>query len=114
MALLALYGRRLGGAWRWVYVLTAAIALWFNVFVLVVQSFQKIGFLQVLAPNQTEPPFHARAGRRIGADRGVALSRRGNSIRLAACHLGRHSTFGRLAGPTRDDACCRTAVAQVP
>ena len=62
VALLALYGRRLDGAWRWVYVLTAAIALWFNVFVLVVQSFQKIGFLQALAPTQSEPPFMLAQG----------------------------------------------------
>ena len=62
VALLALYGRHLGGAWRWIYVLTATIALWFNVFVLVVQSFQKIGFLQALAPTQSEPPFMVAQG----------------------------------------------------
>lgn len=62
VALLALYGKHLGGAWRWIYVLTAAIALWFNVFVLIVQSFQKIGFLQALAPTQSEPPFMLAQG----------------------------------------------------
>ena len=62
VALFALYGQHLGGAWRWVYVLTAAIALWFNVFVLIVQSFQKIGFLQALAPTQSEPPFMLAQG----------------------------------------------------
>ena len=62
VALIALYSQHLGGAWRWTYVLTAAIALWFNVFVLVVQSFQKIGFLQALAPTQSEPPFMVAQG----------------------------------------------------
>ena len=62
VALLALYGQHLRGAWRWTYVLTAAIGLWFNVFVLIVQSFQKIGFLQALAPTQSEPPFMLAQG----------------------------------------------------
>ena len=44
-------------AWRWVYVVTAIAALYFNCFVLVVQSFQKIGFLRALAPSQSETPF---------------------------------------------------------
>ncbi len=56
-ALYALYARRLAGAWRWIYVVTAVAALYFNVFVLVVQSFQKIPFFNALAPTQTEPPF---------------------------------------------------------
>ena len=62
VALVALYSKHLGGAWRWIYVLMAAIALWFNVFVLIVQSFQKIGFLQALAPTQSEPPFMLAQG----------------------------------------------------
>jgi hypothetical protein len=57
VALIALYAFRLAGAWRWVYVVTAVIALYFNVFVGVVQAFQKFGFLQRLAPTQSEPPF---------------------------------------------------------
>jgi len=57
IALLALYSKHLAGAWRWIYVATAVTALWFNVFVLVVQSFQKIAALRVLAPTQSEPPF---------------------------------------------------------
>ena len=56
-ALLALYGRHLAGAWRWIYVATTVTALWFNVFVLIVQSFQKISALHALAPTQSEPPF---------------------------------------------------------
>ena len=52
----ALYARRLDRGWRWVYVLTAAAALWFNIFVLIVQSFQKVSFLNPHAP-QVGPPF---------------------------------------------------------
>jgi hypothetical protein len=57
LALAALYGFRLAGAWRWIYVGSAVAALYFNVFVGVVQSFQKLSFLTPLAPTQSEPPF---------------------------------------------------------
>jgi hypothetical protein len=57
IALFALYGKHLVGAWRWIYVVTALLALYLNVFVLVVQSFQKLSLLQPLAPTQSEPPF---------------------------------------------------------
>ena len=57
IALVALYGRHLHGSWRWVYVGTAIASLYLNVFVGVVQAFQKILFLNPLAPTQTEPPF---------------------------------------------------------
>jgi hypothetical protein len=56
-ALFALYGSRLRGVWRAVYIVTAMIALYLNVFVLIVQAFQKIAPLKVLAPTQSEPPF---------------------------------------------------------
>lgn len=57
IAALALYFGNLIGAWRWIYVVTAVMALYFNVFVGVVQSFGKVGRLRMLAPTQTEPPF---------------------------------------------------------
>jgi hypothetical protein len=59
IACFALYGQRLSGPWRWVYVLTAMISLYLNVFVLVIQSFLKIGPLHALAPSvpPSEPPF---------------------------------------------------------
>jgi hypothetical protein len=57
VALLALYAYRLAGSWRWIYVTGAVVALYFNVFVGVVQAFQKLPFLQPLAPTQAEPPF---------------------------------------------------------
>ena len=56
IALLALYGKHLAGAWRWIYVVSAVIGLWFNIFVLIVQSFEKLGFLNAAAP-QVGPPF---------------------------------------------------------
>ena len=62
VALFALYAQHLAGPWRWVYVITAIVALWFNVFVLIVQSFQKIDFLKALAPTQSEPPFQIVQG----------------------------------------------------
>jgi hypothetical protein len=57
VAIAALYIFNLGGAWRWIYVCGAVAALYLNVFVAVVQSFQKLPFLQPLAPTQSEPPF---------------------------------------------------------
>ena len=53
----ARYPRQLAGAWRWIYVVGAVISLYFNVFVLVVQSFEKIPALHAMAPTQTEQPF---------------------------------------------------------
>jgi hypothetical protein len=57
IALLALYFGNLIGAWRWIYVVTALLAFYFNAFVAVVQAFAKVGRLRMLAPTQTEPPF---------------------------------------------------------
>jgi hypothetical protein len=44
-------------AWRKTYVITVCAAFYFNIFVLVVQSFEKVPDLRALAPTQTEPPF---------------------------------------------------------
>jgi hypothetical protein len=60
--LLGLYRYRLAGRWRAVYVATAVCALYLNVFVLVVQMFQKIPALNQLAPNGNEPPFAVTQG----------------------------------------------------
>jgi hypothetical protein len=56
-AVVARYPRRLAGAWGRTYVISAVIALYLNVFVLVVQLFQKVPALKELAPTQSEPPF---------------------------------------------------------
>jgi hypothetical protein len=57
LALVARYAFHLSGAWRWIYVVSAVIALYLNVFVAVVQAFQKLPALKAIAPTQTEPPF---------------------------------------------------------
>ena len=62
IALYAYYGKHLIGPWRWIYVITAIVALYFNVFVLVVQSFIKVAALNALAPTQAEPPFAIAQG----------------------------------------------------
>ena len=54
VACLALYSMKLAGPWRWIYLLTALISLYLNVFVLVIQSFLKIPPLHELAPGN--PP----------------------------------------------------------
>ena len=53
----ARYSRQLTGHWRWIYVVGAVLALYFNVFVAIVQAFQKVPTLKAIAPTQTEPPF---------------------------------------------------------
>ena len=58
----ALYGFRLSGLWRVTYVVTALLALWFNVFVLFIQLFVKFPAFAALAPKQNEPPFLAVQG----------------------------------------------------
>ncbi len=57
LALLARYSFHMAGSWRWIYVVTAVMALYLNVFVLVVQSFEKVPALHAMAPTQTEGPF---------------------------------------------------------
>jgi hypothetical protein len=57
VALFALYREHLVGVWRGIYVITAIVSLYLNVFVLVAQSFMKVSALNALAPTQSEPPF---------------------------------------------------------
>lgn len=57
VAIVARYGLHLAGAWRRIYVVCAAVALYLNVFVGVTQAFLKFPALTALAPKQTEPPF---------------------------------------------------------
>jgi hypothetical protein len=59
IACIALYGLKLSGAWRWIYVVTAMLSLYLNVFVLIIQSFLKVPALHALAPSvpPSEPPF---------------------------------------------------------
>ncbi len=57
VAMVARYARHLAGAWRRIYVVSAVIALYLNVFVAIVQAFLKVPALKALAPTQSEPPF---------------------------------------------------------
>ncbi|HWJ75871.1 MAG TPA: hypothetical protein VNX29_22115 [Kaistia sp.] len=58
--LIALYGKHLYGHWRWIYAVSATVSLYLNIFVLIVQSFQKLTFLNPaasLTPPFPNPPF---------------------------------------------------------
>jgi hypothetical protein len=62
IAIVARYPKHMAGGWRSTYVITAAIALYLNSFVGVVQSFEKIPALHALAPTQKESPFAIAQG----------------------------------------------------
>jgi hypothetical protein len=62
IALYALYGRKLAGGWRRVFLATALFAQWLNMVVLVVQSYQKVPALHALAPIGNEPALLATQG----------------------------------------------------
>jgi len=57
LAIVARYQLRLVGGWRPTYVISAMISLYFNVFVAIVQSFEKVPALKAAAPTQKEAPF---------------------------------------------------------
>ena len=56
-AVVALYLKHLAGGWRTTFVVITVTALYFNVFVLMVQLFRKVPAMIALAPTQKEPPF---------------------------------------------------------
>ena len=60
-AIVARYALHQAGAWRRIYVVCAAVALYLNVFVGGTQAFLKFPALTALAPTQTEPPFAVRS-----------------------------------------------------
>lgn len=60
LGLIALYGKQLYGRWRWIYAVSATVSLYLNIFVLIVQSFQKLSFINPaasLTPPFPNPPF---------------------------------------------------------
>jgi hypothetical protein len=57
VAVFSFYVKRMHGIWRLIYVVTAMLSLYLNVFVMIIQGFLKIPVLRGLAPTQTEPPF---------------------------------------------------------
>jgi hypothetical protein len=73
VALFALYKERLAGQWRWIYVITAIVSLYLNVFVLIAQSFMKVPALTALAPTGSEPPFAIAQGATLATFIVIAL-----------------------------------------
>jgi hypothetical protein len=71
VAIFAFYVRHLAGPWRWIYVAGAVLALYLNVFVGVVQAFQKAAFLKAAGADAVRAAVHHRAARRIRALRGA-------------------------------------------
>src|SRR5271168_4997955 len=57
IASLAVYRHNLVGGWRRTFAITAVTALYFNVFVLVIQLFRRVPALEAAAPTQSEPAF---------------------------------------------------------
>jgi hypothetical protein len=57
IVIVARYRKHLAGAWHGAYVVGAVLALYLNVFVLLVQLFLRLPALIVAAPTQKEPPF---------------------------------------------------------
>ncbi|MDX3807778.1 hypothetical protein ACXIUS_00985 [Bosea thiooxidans] len=58
----ALYAKMLEGAWRRIYAITAVLAFYLLIFVLVAQLFLKVPALHALAPTGSEPPFAIAQG----------------------------------------------------
>jgi hypothetical protein len=67
IACLSLYAMKAAGPWRWIYLVTALVSLYLNVFVLVIQSFLKIPPLHEIAPGN--PP----AGPAFAVVQGIVL-----------------------------------------
>jgi len=92
IAVLARYVRNLAGAWRWIFVATVVAALWFNVFVLIVQAFEKISLFNPHAP-QFGPPFPEPQNTQFAIAQGAAL------LILAVLGLIAVFSFRPAAGP---------------
>ncbi len=75
IGLVARYAKHLYGRWRWIYAIAAVISLYLNVFVLIVQSFQK---LKIINPAGTltstaGPPFAPPTDFQFAVAQGAAL-----------------------------------------
>lgn len=83
---IALYGLRLAGRARIVHAVGASVALWLNLFVLLVQAFLKVPALNAFAPTGSEPPFLAAQGALLilMLGLGTAIVRQGSAARKAA------------------------------
>jgi hypothetical protein len=58
IAIGSLYLFHLAGAWRWIYIVTALVALFLNCLVAIIQSFDKIPSLHAIGPTQDAPVVH--------------------------------------------------------
>jgi hypothetical protein len=87
VAILARYGRHMAGAWRSIYVVSAVLALYLNVFVLVAQIFMKVPAVHALAPTGKEAPFLVCSTHRHGDFRG-AWRFRGKEVPSGAGRVG--------------------------
>jgi hypothetical protein len=95
LAGVARYAGDLQGAWRRVHLASALVALYLNVFVLVVQLFAKVPVLRGSAPTQTELPFALTQGAvlLLFAGAGWAVLRRtGLPLCLSPCSAPRQSS----------------------
>lgn len=70
--LIALYAKHLYGRWRWIYTISAVISLYLNVFVLIVQAFQKVKQINPAAP-MVGPPFAPPTDFQFAVAQGTAL-----------------------------------------
>ncbi len=72
IALFALYAKHLYGKWRWIYTVGSVISLYLNLFVLIVQAFQKVKLINSAAP-MIGPPFAPPADFQFAVAQGAAL-----------------------------------------
>jgi hypothetical protein len=84
LAVYARYAAGLEGGWRTTFVVCSVLAEYLNVFVLVVQLFQKVPALHALAPKQNEPPFKIAQGLVLLAFVAVGVLATGNFDAAAA------------------------------
>jgi hypothetical protein len=70
--LVALYARHLYGKWRWIYTISAVLSLYLNVFVLIVQTFEKVKLINPAAP-MVGPPFSPPTDFQFAVAQGAAL-----------------------------------------
>lgn len=70
--LIALYAKHLYGKWRWIYTISTVISLYLNIFVLIVQTFQKVKLVNPAAP-MVGPPFAPPTDFHFAVAQGTAL-----------------------------------------
>ncbi|MGA9668625.1 MAG: hypothetical protein WBQ94_05410 [Terracidiphilus sp.] len=57
LAIVGLYVKKLDGSWRSIYVISVCVAFYFNFFVLIAQTFDKVPALKDAAPTMSSPVF---------------------------------------------------------